>query len=80
MKPAAMLIGAFKINICGEVAVKFCSFAHHRGEGRARIKPDIQRVVALFIMRSIWPQKLVGGNALPALNAFLLDALGNRHQ
>ena len=53
MEPAAMLVGALEIQVGDAIVRPVRAVAQHEGMGGARVKPHVQHVIDLFIIRRI---------------------------
>ncbi|MCY1405763.1 hypothetical protein D9M71_210090 [compost metagenome] len=80
MEPAAVLVGAFQIEIgsrAAGMAQLGMGAAQHVPMGGTGVEPDVQSVADLVVLASLVAKQLGGVQLEPGLDAFLLDALGH---
>ena len=63
MEPAAVLVGAFEVEVGREARSRRVRAAQHRVVRGARVEPDVERVAALLVLRRFGAQEFLGGHA-----------------
>ena len=81
VEPAAVLVGALEVEVGGEGGLVLVRAAKDGEMGRARVEPDVERVLDLVVALGVVAQQLARVEPLPGLDPALLDPLGDRlHQ
>ncbi len=76
LEPAAVLVGAFEVEVrrCAQVCVLF----QDAGVGNAGVEPDVQGVRDLLVVCALClSEQVLGFELEPGVDALLLDALGD---
>ena len=69
VKPAAMLVGAFEIQVRRERAFVLVRSAQHGEMRRTGVEPHVERVFHLLVVRRVVPEQLAAGRASATLRA-----------
>ena len=75
MKPAAVLVAAFQIQISRKSRMLGVRAAQHGLVRGARVEPHVQRVAVFLVLIGLITEQLTRIERLPGLDALALDAL-----
>ena len=75
MEPAAMLIRALEVEIRRKLQLLSVRALQHRFVRRARIEPDVERILHLLVLRGLGAEQFPCIDALPGLDTALLHFL-----
>ena len=77
VEPAAVLVGAFEVEVGREPEDVGVAAAHHRVVGRTRVEPHVENVGRLHVVGRFGAEEVFGRGLGPGFDAALFDEFGD---